>query len=254
MENIDLGIILIDAEFNIVMMNAAEGKLLKRPASELVGKKCFREIEKRDAVCPHCPGIRAKATGQPVEFTNEVVSRGGNRIYTRLQAFPICNQDGTATGFIEVVEDITESKQVERDLRESRLHYRTLFENTPVGIGMATLDGLILAGNKAMHQKAGYSEADMGKLHVSDIYANPKERKLILRRLLRRWRGRWCSTSFRTTSTRRSAPPVGFAVAIARWRLSVERRKSHIPLTSSYASNAVCATTCASSMQLSCVP
>ena len=90
-----------------------------------------------------------------------------------------------AVGVRGIVVDVTERKLVERELMESRIRYRTLFENTPVGIGMATLDGLILAGNKAMHQMAGYSEADMGKLHVKDIYANPKDRKPLLRRLLR---------------------------------------------------------------------
>lgn len=57
-ENIDLGITLIDRDHTVVMANRAQGRMFGKPVRTFVGKKCFREFEKRDAVCPHCPGAR----------------------------------------------------------------------------------------------------------------------------------------------------------------------------------------------------
>jgi diguanylate cyclase (GGDEF)-like protein/PAS domain S-box-containing protein len=113
-ENIDLGINLIDSEYNILMVNAALSKRLKQTASELIGKKCYRELEKRDAACPHCPGVQTMATGKPAEAETEVIRDDGSHSQLRLQSFPLFGQDGTVTSFIELVEDITESKRIEK--------------------------------------------------------------------------------------------------------------------------------------------
>jgi PAS domain S-box-containing protein len=87
-ESIDLGINLIDCDHNIVMMNAAQGRHFNKPVREIVGKKCFREFEKRDSVCPHCPGVQAIATGRPAEVETEGVRDDGSRFNVRLRAFP----------------------------------------------------------------------------------------------------------------------------------------------------------------------
>jgi PAS domain S-box-containing protein len=129
-ENIKLGINLIDSDYNIIMVNAALSRRLKKQASEMIGKKCYREFLKRDAVCPHCPGVQAMATGQPTEDKIEGVRGDGRLFHMRIQAFPVFGQDGTATGFIEVLEDITERKKMEDELRESEERFRNLFEQS----------------------------------------------------------------------------------------------------------------------------
>src|SRR4030042_4079449 len=66
-ENIHLGITLIDTNHRIVTTNIGQGRIFGKPHSEFVGKHCFKEFEKRSAVCPHCPGTRTMATGRPAE-------------------------------------------------------------------------------------------------------------------------------------------------------------------------------------------
>ncbi|MDO9070281.1 MAG: PAS domain S-box protein, partial [Deltaproteobacteria bacterium] len=63
-ENIDLGITLISSDYRVMMTNAATARLLKKPTGAIVGRECFREFEKRDGVCAHCPGAKAMATGK----------------------------------------------------------------------------------------------------------------------------------------------------------------------------------------------
>jgi PAS domain S-box-containing protein len=118
-DNIDLGINLIDANHTIVMPNAAVSKIFNKPTSEIIGKKCFREFEKRDAVCSHCPGVRAMAIGKPAEVEIEGVEHDGSPYTARIQAFPISGHDGHITGFIEIMENITERKRAEEALQRA---------------------------------------------------------------------------------------------------------------------------------------
>jgi PAS domain S-box-containing protein/putative nucleotidyltransferase with HDIG domain len=129
-DNIHLGINLIDADYNILMVNAAQIEYFNKSAHETIGKKCFREFEKRDTVCPHCPGVLAMSTGRPAEVETEGVRDDGSHFQVRLQTFPLFAPDGTVTSFIEVVEDITERKQVEKALTEHKEALQNSFFGT----------------------------------------------------------------------------------------------------------------------------
>jgi PAS domain S-box-containing protein len=119
-ENIPLGINLIDSNYTIKMVNAAQAKMFGKPVDRVVGNKCFQEFEKRDAVCGHCPGRRAMATGQPVEIETQAIRDDGVVVPVRNMAFPLFNPDGTPDGFIEVVEDTSSRKCTETALAEAK--------------------------------------------------------------------------------------------------------------------------------------
>jgi len=117
-ENIDLGITLIDRDHRIVMTNSAHGRLFRKPASEFSGRACFREFEKRDQVCAHCPGTKAMDSGQPAVARTEGVRDDGARFTAEIRAFPIRTADDVISGFIEVVEDVSERKRADEAIAE----------------------------------------------------------------------------------------------------------------------------------------
>lgn len=123
-ENIDLGITLVDTDHTIVMTNKAQCRFFNKPVDYFNGKKCFREFEKREAVCPHCPGVRALITRCPEEVETEGARDDGSRIPMKIRVFPVFRENGQASGFIEVVEDITENKKAaeEREKLQAHLH------------------------------------------------------------------------------------------------------------------------------------
>ncbi|MCK4837660.1 MAG: HAMP domain-containing protein [Desulfobulbaceae bacterium] len=115
-ENINMGITLIDQDHNIVMTNTAQGRMFNKTASEFSGKKCFQEFEKRDQICPHCPGVGAMEKGLPAETIAQGQRDDGSTFTVNIKAFPLQVESGQKKGFIEVVEDITEQIKMEREL------------------------------------------------------------------------------------------------------------------------------------------
>lgn len=107
------GMNLISVDFDLVMVNRRNERLYGKPIVALLGKKCYREFEKRDEPCPHCPGTLALATGEAHETETVGLRDDGTRFFARIRAVPVAGPQGQPTGFIEVVEDITEQKRAE---------------------------------------------------------------------------------------------------------------------------------------------
>jgi len=123
-ENIDLGIALIDTDFNVLMTNAKQAEMFGKEPGDLLGAKCYREFKKRQTVCDKCPGAQAMATGQPASRTSDGVREDGSRFKVQIDAFPVLNPDGTPQGFIEVVQDVTDRVRAEEDHRRLEAQVR----------------------------------------------------------------------------------------------------------------------------------
>jgi PAS domain S-box-containing protein len=160
-DNIDLGINLIDSDHNIIMVNATMEERFNKPVSEIIGKKCFREFEKRSAVCHHCPGVQTMATGRAAEVETEGVRDDGSRFQVRLQTFPVISQDFGATAFIEIAEDITDRKRMEEALRESEEKYRSLVESSADSIYLVDEKCIYLFINKKHLSRIGVKSSQV---------------------------------------------------------------------------------------------
>ncbi|MBI5014949.1 MAG: PAS domain S-box protein [Deltaproteobacteria bacterium] len=123
-ENVDLGIALVDDRHRLLMANAAHARIVKHDTPEGVGGECFRVLYARDSACPECPGTVAMATGQPASRENAGVRPDGTSSWIRVQAFPIRAPDGTSRGFIEVLEDLTDAKRAQDE--QKRLEKKML--------------------------------------------------------------------------------------------------------------------------------
>ena len=107
------GMNFISADFDLIMVNRTNERIYGKPVASLLGKKCYREFERRLEPCPHCPGRVALATGETAE--SDAIGRHGDgtRLYARIRAHPVLGPDNVPTGFIEVVEDLTEQRRAE---------------------------------------------------------------------------------------------------------------------------------------------
>ena len=117
LDNIDLGVTMISKDFEVIIANAKQGRLLNRPPESFTGRKCHMEFEKREEVCPHCPGRKAMQSGKGEEVETTGIRDDGTTINVRIKAFPLRNEQQEITGFIEIVTDISNQRHLEEELQ-----------------------------------------------------------------------------------------------------------------------------------------
>jgi len=171
-DNIGIGIAHVDIDHNIVIVNSAVGSMFNLDPAEFVGKKCYKMFEGVRGACSNCPGDEAIRTGRPAEIEAEGVRMDGIRIPLRVQAFPLFSEDGTPTGFIEVAEDLTESKRTEEEIEQ-------FFNMTGYMICVATLDGYFTRVNDSFEQTLGYSRQELlSRPYLDFVHPDDKEKTI----------------------------------------------------------------------------
>jgi diguanylate cyclase (GGDEF)-like protein/PAS domain S-box-containing protein len=145
-------------------------EFLNRAAMEWTGLnqsvlgKCLRSIypeEKADFLSEHYN--RVKANLESLTFEDTYISPLGERYYTETKLTPLLNEMLKCTHIVALVQDITEKKWSEfeikesrESLNESREQYRSLFHYNSDAIFSFDLKGRIISGNAAVENVTGY--------------------------------------------------------------------------------------------------
>jgi diguanylate cyclase (GGDEF)-like protein/PAS domain S-box-containing protein len=74
--------------------------------------------------------------------------------------------DPDVRGLVSNLHDITDRKHADEALREAHERFRSAFENAPIGMSMADLDGVILRANPAMGRILGRNAGDLPGQHI----------------------------------------------------------------------------------------
>ena len=93
----------------------------------------------------------------------------GSITYNRWECRPWYKVDGNIGGMITYTEVTTERKLAEKALIESEEKFRSIFENSLIGISVTDLNNNFIDGNPAILKMLGYSLEEYCHLNVKDI-------------------------------------------------------------------------------------
>ncbi len=155
-DNIQLGVMLVDADFNITMANPGLERMLGKDSGSLEGSKCYAALQSGRCDREHCPGAEVMRTGRGAETRMQMQREDGTAYWLHVSAFPHFSAGGDISGFIEVVADVT--AQIDAEIRQQRT--ASVFDNTNDGVIIAAPDGRILEVNQAFSRLTGYSREE----------------------------------------------------------------------------------------------
>lgn len=151
-DNIGIGVALISRDMEIISMNR-QMKQWFPEVSDIDRPICYKAYNSPPVqdVCSYCPVVKTLRDGKVHEAISETPSGGEIRNY-RIVASPLLDKDGEIEAAIEMVEDVTESKRIEDELKRSReqlrafaAHLQTARENERTMIAREIHDELAQA-------------------------------------------------------------------------------------------------------------
>lgn len=169
-------------------VNRAYAEMLGYDEEELTGLEYIKAIapEDRDKV-RDIWRRRRQGEWERSDYEVRLLHRDGRtRVVASVRAGPIRVGDRLAS--MGTVRDITSARESEKALRDAEQKYRSIFENSVVGIYQSTPDGRFLDMNPAMAEIFGYdSPTEMVESirHIRDIYEHPEDREAFLEQLNR---------------------------------------------------------------------
>jgi len=172
--------LLVETEGTVLIASAATAERLGTSEGELIGKCMYDFLPKSIAESRKRQADKVVREGRPVHFEDV---HAGRCIHHSV--YPVFDASGKVARLAIFALDLTGRKQAEERLRQSELRYRALFEDMPVGLGLATMGGKVLDYNKAMLRMTGYTDAEIKQVNVKDTYQDPRQREQILQRVRR---------------------------------------------------------------------
>jgi len=173
-ENLQEGIWYIDAGGYTKYVNQAMAEMLGYTISEMRGKHLFEFLNEEERKKTEVSLKRRKQGVKEID-ERKFTHKEGFQIITRLSTSPLFDDKGNYMGSIAAVQDITEQKQMERNLQESEEKFRLMAESSPLAIMMYQNDYWVYV-NPAAAQITGYSIDELYNMHFWElIHPNYKE-------------------------------------------------------------------------------
>jgi PAS domain S-box-containing protein len=130
-----------------------------------------------------CPMAVSLQEGRCIHGAEMIAERlGGERIWFKAYSAPLHN-NGEIIGCINMLVDITDQKQAEKEFRRNEKELNDFFENATVGIHWVRSDGIIKRVNQAELDMLGYSREEFVGSPISEFHADQEEIEDILQKL-----------------------------------------------------------------------
>ncbi len=112
---------------------------------------------------------RVVASGQPGEIEGRLRRSDGAYGWFLFRAIPSLDKNGRVVKWYGTNTDIEERKRAEDALRKSEERWRSVFENSDIGVALTDLNGRFLATNHVFQSMVGYTEKELCAIRFLDL-------------------------------------------------------------------------------------
>lgn len=179
-------IIWIDNDQVIRSWNKGAEQIFGYKADEIIGKsfellvpeelRRARELEKIAS--------NVKRHGSIRSYQTERIAKDGRRIIVDLTSTAIRDRNGRMIGRVAFIRDITKSRQLEREVHETRDFLESVLNSTSEVVTVTDLDGKIKYINPAAERAIGYKLQEIVNCDLSSYYEDGSVLKTIMDLLL----------------------------------------------------------------------
>jgi PAS domain S-box-containing protein len=188
LDNMDQGITMYDADLRLVAWNRRYSELSGIPPEVLANLPTHADLVRY--LGPSEIGAEGKELERIADIrTARILNTKAPRVSIRRKRDGMMLETRTAPipsgGVVRTYTDVTEIKAAELKVAESELRLRTILESSPVGVGIAQLDGGRIFTNRAFADLYGLSKDEVMSTNAFDFYVNPEDRAPLIDRLKR---------------------------------------------------------------------
>lgn len=153
-------IVVYDIKGNVIRVNRAYEEIFGWREEEVVG---YRLPNIPDFMLAEAEGFyqTVRSGGQVIAVETIRRRKDGSLFDVSITISPIRDEAGQVVGMSGIARDISQRKQAERKLDESKQHYKSLFEYNPNGICSLDLKGNLLRVNPTMETITGYTSSEL---------------------------------------------------------------------------------------------
>jgi PAS domain S-box-containing protein len=159
---------LMDSRHRIIRVNREFCRVFGYAPEDAIGRRLSELIipeESRDEDARYADLV---AHGQRVDAEGVRRRKNGSLLYASIVQVPVSVPGGQVVSYT-ILNDITERKRAEEAVGTSEERWRSIFENSAVGIVLTDPNGFFTAANRAFQQLVGYTEEELRALSYLDI-------------------------------------------------------------------------------------
>ncbi len=180
------GILVTNMDDKIVFWNPPMTEMFNIPFMDVLGREIssvFKSMSREEELKFYEQSKNGKIiTTNDYQFTYKSSNEKG---WANGRYFPLLDTGNNIAGVIYMVHDITERKLQEEELRESEHKYKTIFENIQDVYFETDLSGIVIEVSPSINTISKYTREEMIGSNIGDVYADKKERELIIEKLSR---------------------------------------------------------------------
>jgi len=176
-EHSPIGFFIFDTGARITQCNKRFMEILQSSYEKLIGLN-MKQLKDKSVLL----SIEKALQGEDASYDGWYkATTSSAKIYATIKTTPLYDTDKNIIGGMGIVEDITEEKKKELEIRKSENHFRSIWENSFDGMRVIDHNGIILSVNKAFCEIVKKTQEELIGKHYSTIYHESLHADFILK-------------------------------------------------------------------------